>query len=92
MKAQPVPVGTHGIIRYWAAAREAAGCAEEAYAAGTLAAALETARLGRDQRFADVVRRCSFVVDGDPVGARDHQLVVLSDAGVIEVLPPFAGG
>jgi molybdopterin converting factor small subunit len=85
-------VSRHGTIRYWAAARDAAGCAEEPYAAATLADALTAARAGRDQRFADVVRRCSFLVDGDPVGTRDPARVALRDGGVVEVLPPFAGG
>lgn len=81
-----------GTIRFWAAARDAAGVREEAYEAGTLAQALDAARAGRDERFADVVRRSSFLVDGDPVGARDHASVELRDGGVVEVLPPFAGG
>lgn len=33
-----------GIIRYWAAAKAAAGLAEEPYAAGTLAEALDAVR------------------------------------------------
>ena len=81
-----------GTLRYWAAARDAAGCSEEPYAADSLAAAIDAARADRDQRFADVVRRCSFVVDGDPVGKRRHEDVPLADGGVVEVLPPFAGG
>lgn len=85
-------MSARGVIRYWAAARDAAGCPEEPYDASTLATALAAAAAGRDQRFADVVRRCSFVVDGDPVGRRDHSLVALRENGVIEVLPPFAGG
>lgn len=85
-------VTPRGTIRYWAAAREAAGCAEEPFEARTLAAALDAALGGRGSRFADVVRRCSFLVDGDPVGRRDHAGVALSDGAVIEVLPPFAGG
>jgi molybdopterin synthase sulfur carrier subunit len=43
-------------------------------------------------RFAEVLLRCSYVVDGDPVGTRGHADVVLRDGGVVEVLPPFAGG
>lgn len=81
-----------GTIRYWAAARDAAGCAEEPYAAATLAAALAAAAAGRDERFAAVVRRCSFLVDGHPVGGRDHAAITLPVGGVVEVLPPFAGG
>ena len=81
-----------GTIRYWAAAKDAAGCAEEPYDAATLADALTAARTGRDARFAAVLARSSYLVDTAPVGKRDHAAVELSDGGVIEVLPPFAGG
>jgi molybdopterin synthase sulfur carrier subunit len=81
-----------GTIRYWAAAREAAGVPEEPYDAGTLAAALATASAGRDDRFRQVLLRCSFLVDGQPVGTRAHGAVTLPEGGVVEVLPPFAGG
>lgn len=81
-----------GTIRYWAAAKAAAGVAEELYAADTLAEALAAARVGHDERFSSVLDRCSFVVDGGPVGARPHASVPLLDGGTVEVLPPFAGG
>jgi len=84
-----VPTGT---IRYWAAAREAAGVTEEAYDAATLAQALATAAAERDDRFRQVLRRCSYVIDGDPVGTREHDTVSLPEGGTVEVLPPFAGG
>src|SRR5690606_11772259 len=38
-----------------------------------------------------VLRRCSFLVDGDPVGPRAHDTVRLADSGTVEVLLPFAG-
>jgi molybdopterin converting factor small subunit len=81
-----------GTLRFWAAAKEAAGCAEERYDAATLADAIATAADGRDGRFAAVLARCSYVVDAAPVGARDHATIALTDGGVVEVLPPFAGG
>ena len=81
-----------GTIRYWAAAREAAGCAEEPFRADTLAGALEGARSSRPPRFEAVLGRSSYLVDGDPVGTRKHDAVRLHDGAVIEVLPPFAGG
>jgi molybdopterin synthase sulfur carrier subunit len=81
-----------GTIRYWAAAREAAGVGEEPYDADTLADALTTARASRDPEFARVVRRSSFLVDGEPVGRRDHMGITLPEGGTVEVLPPFAGG
>lgn len=79
-------------IRYWASARAAAGVASEQTSAATLGEALLLARSGRDERFSTVLEVCSFVVDGDPVGTRDHDAVPLADGGLIDVLPPFAGG
>ena len=79
-------------LRYWAAARAAAGVAEETTSAATLGEALLLARAARDDRFGQVLAVCSFVVDGQPVGARDHAGVALADGGLVDVLPPFAGG
>jgi molybdopterin synthase sulfur carrier subunit len=84
-----------GTVRYWAAAREAAGVAEEPYAADTLAAALDAAVAahgGPRGPLAHVLARCSFLVDGAPASRPDPSTVVLTDAGTIDVLPPFAGG
>ncbi|WP_242909112.1 MoaD/ThiS family protein [Actinomadura terrae] len=83
-----------GTIRYWAAAKAAAGVHEEPYDAVTLADAVAAAaaRDGRGEEFRRVVGRSSFLVDGDPVGARPHASVALPEGGVVEVLPPFAGG
>ncbi len=80
-------------VRYWAAARDAAGVAEHQLTADTLAAALSAAadRTGRPQLSA-VFARSSFLIDGSPVGRRAADSVLLSDGNVIEVLPPFAGG
>jgi molybdopterin synthase sulfur carrier subunit len=81
-----------GLIRYWAAARTAAGVAEEPYDAATLEEALTAAAAGRGAEFARVIARSSYLIDGDPVGARDHASVDLPEGGTVEVLPPFAGG
>ena len=81
-----------GTIRYWAAAKDAAGVGEEPYDARTLADALAAAGARRGPEFARVVGRSSFLVDGEPVGTRDHAHITLPDGGTIEVLPPFAGG
>lgn len=83
-----------GTLRYWAAAKEAAGRADEPYDAGTLAEALAAARDRHADRprFAEVLARSSFLIDGAPVGTRDHAGVALADGNVVEVLPPFAGG
>ena len=87
-------------LRYWAAAKEAAGIAEETIDAATLAEALAAARgqAGpggpgeQDERLRSVLARSSFLINGEPVGSRSRDSVVLDDASVIEVLPPFAGG
>jgi molybdopterin converting factor small subunit len=80
------------LLRYFAAAKEAAGVGSEDVVATTLAEALDAARAAHDERFATVLGRCTFVVDGDPVGGRDHALLVVLPDSVVDVLPPFAGG
>lgn len=82
------------LIRYWAAAREAAGTAEEGCVADTLADALTLVRERHRDRpsLAAVLDRSSFLVSGEPVGHRDHHAVRLAGGDVVEVLPPFAGG
>ena len=82
-------------LRYWAAAREAAGRSEERTRAATLGAALSTAVAERGvdgDRLARVLLRCSFLVDGQQVGKRDPDTVRLTPGAVVEILPPFAGG
>jgi len=81
-------------IRYWAAAKEAAGVAEESLDARTLSGALDEARRqhSKDPRFAAVLARSSFLVDGTHVGAGAAATLTLSQGAVIEVLPAFAGG
>ncbi|MFJ2025871.1 MoaD/ThiS family protein [Streptomyces sp. NPDC087897] len=81
-----------GTIRYWAAAKAAAGTAEEPYAAATLAEALAAVRERHPGELSQVLLRCSFLVDGNPVGSRGHETVRLAEGGTVEVLPPFAGG
>jgi len=83
------------LVRYWAAAKAAAGVAEERFdAVPTLAALLDAVRARHnDGRLADVLQRCSYLVDEVSPGAgRDPSDVVLEGAAVVDVLPPFAGG
>ncbi|MGA4994920.1 MoaD/ThiS family protein [Nonomuraea bangladeshensis] len=80
-----------GKIRYWAAAKEAAGVAEEPFDAVTLSELMTKITADRAE-LARVVRRCSFLVDGAPVGKRPHDEVMLGEGVTVEVLPPFAGG
>jgi sulfur-carrier protein len=62
-------------------------------ASGNAASGKRPARdAGLNSRLRDVLARSSFLIDGHPVGIRPPEAVTLSDASVIEVLPPFAGG
>jgi molybdopterin synthase sulfur carrier subunit len=81
-------------VRYWAAAKEAAGIAEETVTADTLAGALEAVTAARrsDARFSAVLARSSFLVDEHPAGLRAHDSIMLADGAVVEVLPASAGG
>jgi sulfur-carrier protein len=81
-------------IRYWAAAKEAAGMAEEVVDAITLRDALDAAVASRkpDTQLATVMARSSFLVNADPVGRATMRSIMLDEGAVIEVLPPFAGG
>jgi molybdopterin synthase sulfur carrier subunit len=81
-------------IRYWAAAKEAAGVPEESVEAATLRDALDAAVASRnpDTRLATVIARSSFLVNADPVGRAARESIALNEGAVIEVLPPFAGG
>ena len=86
-------------LRYWAAAKEAAGLAEERVDAGDVGAALEAgiaAAAARAPASAGrlrlVIARSSVLVDGEPVGTRAPRAVPVADGATIEILPPFAGG
>lgn len=79
-------------LRYFAAIRAEAGAGEEQVGGSTLAQALAAARDGRGDRFTAVLSVCSFLVDGAPVGVRDHESVRLEPDSTVDCLPPFAGG
>ena len=78
-------------VRYFAAARAAAGMDEEtlAVAPGTSVKDL-VERLGvRSPNLAAVLDRCSFLCDGVAVRNRAEPLQTNQ---TVDVLPPFAGG
>ncbi len=79
-----------GTVRYWAAAKAAAGVAEEPFEAETLGELVK--KITRSPDLERVLARSSFLVDGAPAGRRDPDTVELSDGATVEVLPPFAGG
>ncbi len=79
------------IVRYFAAARAAAGVESETMrvAPGTTVAGLIDKLSARDPELARVLRRCSFLCNG--IAVRDVT-IPLSEGHTIDVLPPFAGG
>jgi molybdopterin converting factor small subunit len=89
-----VPVTVPVTVHYWAAARAAAGIAEEHVVAATLAELLAeiSRRHGDRDRFDDVIGICSILVGDTPVGAKDPAEVALAPGVSVEFLPPFAGG
>ena len=77
-------------VRYFAAARAAAGVLEEKLPPEpTLGALRSTLIAAHGDRLATVLTVASFLVDGVSCRADDHRLP--ADA-TIDVLPPFAGG
>jgi molybdopterin synthase sulfur carrier subunit len=81
-------VTASGTVRYWAAAKAAAGVAEEPYTAETVAELVQDAGRRHGSELQRVLARSTFLVDG----VRRDSGFRLPDGGVVEVLPPFAGG
>ena len=83
------------LVRYWAAAKAAAGVAEESFPQQPDLASLLDAvreRHGADGRLAEVLARCSYLVDETSPGRRAAADVPLPAGATVDVLPPFAGG
>ena len=79
-------------IRYFAAARAAAGVETEPLElpdGGTVQDALAALREQHGAELARVLDRCSFLLD--EVAVRDRSAVMPAGA-TLDVLPPFAGG
>lgn len=80
-------------VRYWAAAKAAAGVAEEQVeAVASLAGLLDAVRALHGDELDRVLGRCSYLVDEVSPGRTPHAEVALADGAVVDVLPPFAGG
>jgi sulfur-carrier protein len=79
-------------VRYYAAARAAAGVETESVEVppgATLDILLKTVRTTHGDDLGRVLDRCSFLLD--EVAVRDRELS-LHDGALLDVLPPFAGG
>lgn len=79
-------------VRYFAAAKAAAGTGEETVALpgdATVADAVAALGTAHGPELEQVLLRCSFLLD--EVAVRDRT-AALGDASALDVLPPFAGG
>jgi molybdopterin converting factor small subunit len=83
--------GIQVTVRYFAAARAAAGTESETVVLrpGTTVAELIERLAVQGTRLATVLGRCSFLCDG--IAVRD-ETTALHAGNTIDVLPPFAGG
>jgi molybdopterin converting factor small subunit len=88
------PAGIPVTVRYFAAARAAAGIESETVTVppGATVAELVDGLAGRDKQLATVLRRCSYLCDG--IAVRGDAMISrrLRCGETIDVLPPFAGG
>lgn len=79
-------------VRFFAAARAAAGTTElsvDAASTATVADVLATAVAQCGPSLTTVLVRCSFLLDQVAVHGRDTRI---GSAATLDVLPPFAGG
>jgi molybdopterin converting factor small subunit len=83
-------------VRYWAAAKAAAGTdSDDVEVTGpTTLAELRAAAIALHPgtRLAEVLAACSTLVGDQPVGTADPASYVVEPGASVEFLPPFAGG
>ena len=83
-------------VRYWAAARSAAGVASDRIEVQGPIPLGEVVRravaLHPDTRLQAVLRICSVLVGDRPVSTGDPDAVPVEPGAQVEFLPPFAGG
>ena len=76
-------------VRYFAAARAAAGVTEESLDAASLDDLVDALGERHGERLALVLKSCSFLVDGLACHERSTAVPARS---IVDILPPFAGG
>lgn len=92
MRATPTSSVT---VRYWAAARAAAGIESEAVAApegGVTITELAAVVTARHTDLDRVMQVASVLVEGRSVARADWPARLVAPGEVVEILPPFAGG
>ena len=83
------------VVRYFAAARAAAGVADEKLtvpAGSTVAGVLRAAVDRHGTRLEQVLARCSYLLDEVAVHTANAETATVADGDALDVLPPFAGG
>lgn len=83
-------------VRYWAAAKSAAGTAGDRLEFdGTITMAdvvRRAAELHPGTRLREVLAVCSALIGDQPVGTADPGGIAVPPGSTVEFLPPFAGG
>ena len=83
-------------VRYWAAARSAAGVdGDELPVTGPISLAEvvnRVAKLHPGTRLLDVIGVCSVLLGDRPVSTEDPADLMIPPGSTLEFLPPFAGG
>jgi molybdopterin synthase sulfur carrier subunit len=83
-------------VRYWAAAKAAAGTDSDDVPVNGSMTLAELRRAAADlhpgTRLAEVLAACSTLVGDLPVGSADPTTYVVPAGSAVEFLPPFAGG
>ena len=84
------------VVRYWAAARTAAGVGQDEIVSDGPLTLTEVVRRAvaahPDTRLAGVLEICSGLVGDRPVATEDPATVEIRPGQTVEFLPPFAGG
>lgn len=100
MSTDPGPSSTTEIqvvtVRYWAAARSAAGVdSDRLVVQGPVSLAevmSQATALHRGSRLSEVLGICSVLVGDRPSSTEDPTDVMVPPGATVEFLPPFAGG
>jgi molybdopterin synthase sulfur carrier subunit len=102
VQSTPTPTGTAPgtpvtpvvTVRYWAAARAAAGRTEDVVSGDSVAEVLAAVRRlhAGNARLLQVLAVSSLLLGDSPLGSREPATVEIRDGDTVEVLPPFAGG
>ncbi|SFJ05507.1 Molybdopterin converting factor, small subunit [Nocardioides psychrotolerans] len=83
-------------MRYWAAARSAAGCdGDDIPVAAPISLSdvlRQVAKLHPDTRLMAVLDTCSILLGDRPVATEDPDELMVPPGSELQFLPPFAGG